>query len=72
MVDSLPENDATCTELLETLVDYLPKRFPTLFDAIPSEKPSAVPYGIHNKVTGETFTNISELKGVDALMVVTR
>lgn len=72
MVDSLPENDAACTELLETLVDYLPKRYPTLFDAIPAEKPNTVPNGIHNKVTGETFTNISALNGVDALMVVTR
>ncbi|KZT72269.1 hypothetical protein DAEQUDRAFT_27471 [Daedalea quercina L-15889] len=72
VVDSLPENDAACTELLETLVDYLPKRYPTLFDAIPSENPGPVPNGIHNRVTGETFTNISDLKGIDALMVVTR
>ncbi|TFY60904.1 hypothetical protein EVJ58_g4856 [Rhodofomes roseus] len=71
VVDSLPENDAACTELLETLVDYLPKRYPTLFDAIPSKTPGPVPDGIHNKVTGETFTNISNLKGIDALMVVT-
>ncbi|KAH9834100.1 uncharacterized protein C8Q71DRAFT_873543 [Rhodofomes roseus] len=72
VVDSLPENDAACTELLETLVDYLPKRYPTLFDAIPSKTLGPVPDGIHNKVTGETFTNISNLKGIDALMVVTR
>ena len=72
VVDSLPENDDACTELLETLADYLPKRYPTLFDAIPAKEPSAVPYGIRNKVTDENFTNISALKGVDALMVVTR
>ncbi|KAH9911195.1 uncharacterized protein B0H18DRAFT_1129044 [Fomitopsis serialis] len=72
VVDSLPENDAACTELLETLVDYLPKRYPTLFDAIPSKTPGPVPNGIHNKVTGETFSNVSDLKGIDALMVVTR
>ena len=71
-MDSLPENDAACTELLETLVDYLPKRYPTLFDAIPSKTPGPVPNGIHNKVTGETFSNVSDLKGIDALMVVTR
>lgn len=65
VVDSLPENDDACAELLETLVDYLPKRFPTLFDSIGKT-------GIHNKITGERFVETGHLTGVDALLVVSR
>ncbi|CCM03919.1 uncharacterized protein FIBRA_06070 [Fibroporia radiculosa] len=80
VIDSLPENDDACTELLETLADYLPKRFPTLFQSIPVDpaktpmKPSGYgkSVGIVNKVTGERFENVQELKGTDALLVVSR
>ncbi|KIY73213.1 hypothetical protein CYLTODRAFT_417183 [Cylindrobasidium torrendii FP15055 ss-10] len=65
VVDSLPENDDACAELLETLVDYLPKRFPTLFSPIRKT-------GIHNKITGEEFVETGHLTGVDALLVVSR
>ncbi|KAF9030721.1 hypothetical protein BDZ89DRAFT_660335 [Hymenopellis radicata] len=65
VIDSLPENDDACAELLETLIDYLPKRYPTLFDAIGT-------VGIHNKVTGERFEDVTGKSGVDALMVVSR
>ncbi|KAK9894462.1 hypothetical protein P389DRAFT_186346 [Cystobasidium minutum MCA 4210] len=65
VVDSLPENDEACGELLETVVDYLPKRYPTLFTSLPSG-------GIHNKITGETFDDTSSLRGVKALKVVSR
>ena len=34
VLDSLPENDFACQELLETVVDFLPKRYPTLFDRL--------------------------------------
>lgn len=50
---------------METLIDYLPKRYPTLFDAIGST-------GIHNKITGEKFPDTTGKTGVDALLVVSR
>ncbi|EED81637.1 predicted protein [Postia placenta Mad-698-R] len=71
VIDSLPENDAACTELLETLADYLPKRFPTMFDAI-FDNPSIPAIGIVNKVTGESFPDVRTLSGVDALLAVSR
>ncbi|KAL6305167.1 hypothetical protein BKA93DRAFT_234589 [Sparassis latifolia] len=65
-LDSLPENDDACGELLELVVDYLPKRYPTLFERIPSG------LGIWNKVTNERFPDVSALRGVEALRVVSR
>ncbi|GAA6019628.1 hypothetical protein JCM10207_006947 [Rhodosporidiobolus poonsookiae] len=62
---SLPENDAACGELLELLVDYLPKRYPTLFEALPDG-------GIYNKVTDERFPDAGKLDGVPALKVASR
>ncbi|KAI0941617.1 hypothetical protein AcW1_003465 [Taiwanofungus camphoratus] len=70
VIDSLPDNDDCCTELLETLVDYLPKRFPTLFARLSSTTPEDM--GIWNKVTDERFHDVQRLKGVDALHVVSR
>jgi hypothetical protein len=77
-VDSLPENDEAAGELLELVVDFLPKvswyglplsswpsvlqRFPTLFEPLEG--------GIHNKTTGISYPNTAALKGVDALKVV--
>ncbi|KAI0359575.1 hypothetical protein OH77DRAFT_1395578 [Trametes cingulata] len=65
VIDSLPENDEACGELLELLADYLPKRYPTLFrrDQLDS---------ITNLVTGDRFDAVSEKKGVDALLVISR
>jgi len=71
VIDSLPENDDACTELLETLVDYLPKRFPTLFKPI-FGIPSSPAIGIVNEVTGESFPDVRGIKGVDALLIVSR
>lgn len=65
VVDSLPENDEACAELLEVLVDYLPKRFPTLFESVGTT-------GIYNKITGESFQDISGKRGIDALMIVSK
>ena len=67
VVDSLPENDAGCAELMEILVDYLPKRYPTLFEKIDCKGG-----GIWNKVTNERITDIRGRKGVDALLVCSR
>ncbi|GAA5849182.1 hypothetical protein JCM8547_006471 [Rhodosporidiobolus lusitaniae] len=62
---SLPENDDGCKELLETLVDYLPKRYPTLFEALTDG-------GIYNKVLNERHPACARLSGVDALKVASR
>ncbi|BGP17510.1 hypothetical protein JCM10213_008244 [Rhodosporidiobolus nylandii] len=62
---SLPENDEACAELLMTVIDYLPKRYPTLFAAMPNS-------GIYNKVTDEVFAECAKLHGTEALMVVSR
>ncbi|KAL5498789.1 hypothetical protein ACEPAH_2144 [Sanghuangporus vaninii] len=71
VVDSLPENDAACGELLELLIDYLPKRYPTLFRALPPKQSTSSASlfnlfnlrsseckevgGIWNRVTNERF-----------------
>lgn len=65
VVDSLPENDDACAEILELLVDYLPKRYPTLFETLS-------PNGIWNKVTNEKIPDITGKSGVDALLIVSR
>ena len=67
VIDSLPENDAACGELLETLVDYLPKRYPTLFEFIDCEGG-----GIWNKVTDEKITGIQHKTGVEALIACSK
>lgn len=67
VIDSLPENDEACKELMETLVDYLPKRYPTLFEKIECEGG-----GIWNKVTDEKLTGLTGKTGVDALKVCSR
>ncbi|KAL8290009.1 hypothetical protein RQP46_002948 [Phenoliferia psychrophenolica] len=61
VLNSLPENDDAAGELLETLVDYLPKRYPMLFETLPG--------GIWNKVTDEKWPNVDKLQGVEALKV---
>ncbi|KZT25682.1 hypothetical protein NEOLEDRAFT_1169290 [Neolentinus lepideus HHB14362 ss-1] len=67
VIDSCPDNDEACGELMETLVDYLPKRYPTLFERI--DCPGG---GIWNKVTGEKLIGLEGKLGVDALMVCSR
>ena len=65
VVDSLPENDEACGELLLELLDYLPKRYPTLFRR-------DGPDGITNLVTGEQYVSLGSKKGTDALVVISR
>ncbi|KAL6305160.1 hypothetical protein BKA93DRAFT_234268 [Sparassis latifolia] len=67
VLDSLPENDDACAELLATLVEHLPQRFPTLFARLPPPG-----RGIWNRVTNERFSATDGLRGVDALRVVSR
>jgi len=67
VVDSLPENDEASGELLETLVDYLPKRYPTLFEQIHCKG-----NGIWNKATGERIEGVQGKTGVEALKICAR
>ena len=67
VVDSLPENDDACGELLEILVDYLPKRYRTLFERIDCKGG-----GIWNKVTDERIEGIEGRNGVEALKICAR
>lgn len=71
VLDSLPENDAGCQELLETVIDWLPKRYPTLFDRllVPEKED-----GIFSKTTGETYRwQVGQAPdGKEALRIVSR
>ncbi|EJU05052.1 hypothetical protein DACRYDRAFT_104940 [Dacryopinax primogenitus] len=65
VLDSLPENDAACAELLEMAVDYLPKRYPTLFERLLHGEKD----GIRNGVTGHVieWPKAEVPVGIDAL-----
>ena len=52
---------------MEILVDYLPKRYPTLFEKIDRKGG-----GIWNKVTDEKLTGLKDKTGTDALKVCAR
>jgi Haem-dependent oxidative N-demethylase, alpha subunit-like len=67
VVDSLPENDDACNELLEALVDWLPKRYPTLFEGLGSPGE-----GIWNKVTDEKLMGLQSKRGVEALLAISK
>ena len=64
VIDSLPENDDACNELLVEIAQYLPKRYPTLF----REEVD----GIFNMVTGEHHTELATKKGIAALQIISR
>ena len=67
MLDSLPDNDDSeaCAEQLdwEILVDYLPKRSPTLFEPLGTN-------GMWNKVTNERFSDLTGVRSKEALRVI--
>ncbi|KAF8511540.1 hypothetical protein JB92DRAFT_2831142 [Gautieria morchelliformis] len=67
VVDSLPENDDACNELLGVLVDWLPKRYPTLFEGLGSPGE-----GIWNKVTDEKLMGLQCKQGVEALLAISK
>lgn len=50
---------------MEILIDYLPKRYPTLYERLAED-------GIWNKVTDEKLTGLQGKKGIDALLVCSR
>jgi len=52
VVDSLPENDAACGELLECVIHFLVARYPTLFDRLTETTQDGKELdGIYNNVT---------------------
>ncbi|KAG9105011.1 hypothetical protein FRC06_002932 [Ceratobasidium sp. 370] len=56
VIDSLPENDAACGELLECVVAFLTVRYPTLFDRLwETTQDGKELDGIHNRVTEERY-----------------
>ena len=65
VIDSLTDNDEACGELLMELVDYLPKRYPTLFTRDGYDT-------ITNRVFGERHEGLSKKRGVEALHVIAR
>ena len=65
VIDSLSDNDGACGELLMELVDYLPKRYPTLFTRDGYDT-------ITNHVFGERHEGLSKKRGVEALHVIAR
>ncbi|EJU05042.1 hypothetical protein DACRYDRAFT_47033, partial [Dacryopinax primogenitus] len=74
VLDSLPENDFACQELLETVLDWMPKRYPTLFDRLLRTEDRISRDGIFNKVTGERFDwkKGEAPSGCDALTILSR
>jgi hypothetical protein len=80
---SLPENDEGAGELLDVLVDYLPKvrrrlcfssllllTFPLLRQRFPTLFDALPGGGIINKILNERHENCAALKGVEALKVI--
>ncbi|KAH9942146.1 uncharacterized protein BXZ73DRAFT_41217 [Epithele typhae] len=63
VLDSLPENDEACRELLEELSRYLPQRYPTLFR-------SDMANSIVNLVTNTSFEDLNKATGIEALRII--
>lgn len=59
---------------METVVDWLPKRYPTLFDRLLRTEEGVTKDGIFNKVTGECFEWIEGQApdGCEALTIISR
>ncbi|KZP00434.1 hypothetical protein CALVIDRAFT_595249 [Calocera viscosa TUFC12733] len=74
VLDSLPENDFACQELMETVIDWLPKRYPTLFDRLLRAQDEGSYDGIFNRVTGERFEWLEghAPDGCKALTIISR
>jgi len=54
-VKTAPEARAAVVELLEELCSYLPQRYPTVFQTIPSSDGISIENGLRNLATGEIF-----------------
>ncbi|KAG8710678.1 hypothetical protein FRC08_016844, partial [Ceratobasidium sp. 394] len=75
VIDSLPENDAACGELLECVVAFLTVRYPTLFDRLLETTQDGKELdGIYSRVTEERHQWIKGCppEGVEGLTIVSR
>lgn len=74
VVDSLPENDAACGELLECVVEFLAARYPTLFDRLEETRDGKKLDGIYSHVTEERYQWVSGCppEGVEGLKIISR
>ncbi|CAE6425310.1 unnamed protein product [Rhizoctonia solani] len=75
VIDSLPENDAACGELLEMVVEFLTTRYPTLFDRLVETTHDGKELdGVYNQVTGERYQWVKGCppEGVEGLMIISR
>ncbi|KAL7004042.1 hypothetical protein EMMF5_006401 [Cystobasidiomycetes sp. EMM_F5] len=66
VLDCLPECEDACGELLDMLVDWLPKRYPTLFSTLANGS------GIRNEVTKVEFEDTDRMKGTAALLAISQ
>lgn len=75
VIDSLPENDAACGELLELVVEHLTARYPTLFDRLlETRQDGKETDGIYSHVTGERYQWVKGCppEGVEGLKIISR
>jgi hypothetical protein len=75
VIDSLPENNVACGELLECVIEFLTVRYPTLFDRqMETSQDGEELDGIYNRVTEERYqwTRGCPPEGVEGLTIVSR
>ncbi|QRV75034.1 actin-related protein 10 [Ceratobasidium sp. AG-Ba] len=74
VIDSLPENDAACGELLECVVDFLTTRYPGLFDRLAETRDEKELDGIYSHVTEERYqwSKGCPPEGVEGLRIISR
>ncbi|KAG8748258.1 hypothetical protein FRC10_007648 [Ceratobasidium sp. 414] len=75
VIDSLPENDAACGELLECVVAFLTVRYPTLFDRLSETTRDGKELdGIYSRVTEERYQWVKGCppEGIEGLTIVSR
>jgi hypothetical protein len=75
VIDSLPENDAACGELLELVVEFMVARYPTLFDRLLETMQDGKELdGIYSHVTEERYqwARGCPPEGVEGLMIISR
>lgn len=75
VIDSLPENDAACGELLELVVEFLTARYPTLFDRLLETRQDGGEIdGIYSHTTEERYQWVKGCppEGVEGLKIISR
>ncbi|KAF8746424.1 hypothetical protein RHS02_00897, partial [Rhizoctonia solani] len=75
VIDSLPENDAACGELLELVVEFMTTRYPTLFDRLAQTMQDGKELdGVYSHVTKERYQWVKSCppEGVEGLKIISR